>query len=65
MQHMVVAKRPILNDALGDGFGALLYDACVVILTVTKGTVYMCMSSSELDALQTAFREAGGKWSTF
>ena len=25
----------------------------------------MCMSSSELDTLQTAFREAGGKWSTF
>jgi DNA modification methylase len=23
------------------------------------------MSSSELDRLQTAFREAGGKWSTF
>ena len=58
-------SRPILNDALGDEFGAFLYDACVNILTVTKGAVYMCMSSSELDTLQTAFREAGGKWSTF
>jgi DNA modification methylase len=58
-------NRPILNDALGDGFGALLYDACVNILTVTKGAVYICMSSSELDTLQKAFREAGGKWSTF
>ena len=58
-------NRPILNDALGDGFATLLCDACVNILTVTKGAVYMCMSSSELDTLQKAFREAGGKWSTF
>jgi DNA modification methylase len=58
-------NRPILNDALGDDFGVLLYDACVNILTVTKGAVYICMSSSELDTLQKAFREAGGKWSTF
>jgi DNA modification methylase len=58
-------NRPILNDALGEDFGTLLYDACVNILTVTKGAVYICMSSSELDRLQKAFREAGGKWSTF
>ena len=58
-------NRPILNDTLGDDFGALLYDACVNILAVTKGAVYICMSSSELDRLQKAFREAGGKWSTF
>ena len=58
-------NRPILNDALGDAFGAFLYDACVNLLTVTKGGVYVCMSSSELDALQKAFRAAGGKWSTF
>ncbi len=58
-------NRPILNDALGEDFGALLYDACVNILTVTKGAVYVCMSSSELDTLQEAFRKAGGKWSTF
>ena len=58
-------SRPILNDALGEEFGAFLYDACVNILAVTKGAVYMCMSSSELDTLQKAFREAGGKWSTF
>ena len=58
-------NRPILNDALGDGFGAFLTDASVNLLTVTKGAVYICMSSSELDTLQKAFREAGGKWSTF
>ena len=58
-------KRPILNDALGEEFGQLLYDASVNILTVTKGGVYICMSSSELDTLQKAFRAAGGHWSTF
>jgi DNA modification methylase len=58
-------KRPILNDALGEEFHQLLYDACVNILSVTKGAVYVCMSSSELDTLQKAFRAAGGHWSTF
>ena len=32
---------------------------------MTKGACYVCMSSSELDTLQRAFRAAGGKWSTF
>jgi DNA modification methylase len=57
--------RPILNDNLGAGFEAFLHDACTNILQVTKGAVYICMSSSELDTLQRAFRAAGGKWSTF
>jgi DNA modification methylase len=57
--------RPILNDSLGSGFEEFLYDACVNILSVTKGACYICMSSSELDTLQRAFRAAGGKWSTF
>jgi hypothetical protein len=39
-------SRPIMNDALGEEFAAFLYNACVNILTVTKGAVYMCMSSS-------------------
>jgi DNA modification methylase len=57
--------RPILNDNLGAGFERFLQDACANILTVTKGACYICMSSSELDTLQHAFRAAGGKWSTF
>src|ERR687898_1781345 len=44
--------RPILNDNLGAGFEAFLYDACLNILQVTKGAVYVCMSSSELHTLQ-------------
>jgi len=58
-------NRPILNDNMGDGFGAFLVAACQNILGVTKGAVYIAMSSSELDTLQSAFRAAGGKWSTF
>jgi DNA modification methylase len=57
--------RPILNDNLGAGFEAFLHDACANILAVTKGAVYVCMSSSELHTLQRAFAAAGGKWSTF
>jgi DNA modification methylase len=57
--------RPILNDNLGGGFETFLHAACANILTVTKGAVYVCMSSSELHTLQRAFTAAGGKWSTF
>jgi DNA modification methylase len=57
--------RPILNDNLGSGFEAFLYDCCVNVLSVTKGAVYWCMSSSELHTLQRAFTAAGGRWSTF
>ncbi|MDH3662392.1 MAG: site-specific DNA-methyltransferase [Alphaproteobacteria bacterium] len=52
-------------DNLGEGFEAFLYDACLNILTVTKGAAYIAMSSSELHTLQRAFTAAGGKWSTF
>jgi DNA modification methylase len=58
-------KRKILNDNLGSGFEAFLHDACANILLVTKGAVYVCMSSSELHTLQRAFTAAGGRWSTF
>jgi DNA modification methylase len=57
--------RPILNDNMGADFAAFLLLACQNILAVTKGAVYIAMSSSELDTLQAAFRAAGGKWSTF
>ncbi|EKM6406026.1 site-specific DNA-methyltransferase [Pseudomonas aeruginosa] len=57
--------RPILNDALGEGFYDFLYDALALINAHTRGGIYVAMSSSELDALQAAFRAAGGHWSTF
>jgi len=58
-------KRTILNDNLGEAFGGFLRDACANILTVTKGAIYICMSSSELHTLYRAFTESGGHWSTF
>ena len=58
-------KRTILNDNLKEGFGPFLHDACANLLAVTKGAVYICMSSSELHTLYRAFTEAGGHWSTF
>jgi DNA modification methylase len=57
--------RPILNDLPGKGFEAMLRLVSVNILAVTKGAIYICMSSSELDTLHRAFRDAGGRWSTF
>lgn len=58
-------KRKIANDNLGDGFEQFLRGACANLLTVTKGAIYLCMSSSELHTLHRAFTESGGHWSTF
>ena len=58
-------ERRIANDNLGEHFGPFLKDACTNILAVTKGGVYICMSSSALHTLHQAFSEAGGHWSTF
>jgi DNA modification methylase len=58
-------NRKIANDNLGSEFERFLYDACVNMLTVCKGSLYIAMSSSELHTLEKAFREAGGHWSTF
>ena len=57
--------RPILNDNLGVGFYDFLLAALKPTLAHCTGAIYIAMSSSELDTLQTAFRAAGGKWSTF
>ncbi len=57
--------RPILNDNLGEQFGPFLEAALTPMLRHCRGAVYIAMSSSELDTLQSAFRTAGGHWSTF
>jgi DNA modification methylase len=64
-QKMSAGFRVIANDNLGDEFEQFLYQACLNILAVTKGAVYICMSSSELHTLNSAFTRAGGHWSTF
>jgi DNA modification methylase len=58
-------NRPIMNDNLGESFEQFLKDACANIVVYTKGAIYIAMSSSELDTLQSAFRASGGRWSTF
>lgn len=57
--------RPILNDNLGDEFESFLTAALSPALARCEGAIYIAMSSSALDTLQTAFRAAGGHWSTF
>ena len=58
-------KLKIGNDALGGKFYEFLREACTNMLAVTKGAIYICMSSSELHTLYRAFTDAGGHWSTF
>lgn len=57
--------RQIVNDDLGTQFEQFLHTACIQILSVSRGAVYLCMSSSELHTLHKAFTSAGGHWSTF
>ncbi len=59
------AAGKIANDNLQGAFAAFLVAALANLLKVTDGAVYVCMSSSELDTLQAAFRQASGHWSTF
>lgn len=57
--------RKIMNDNLGDGFPQFLTDSLSNLLMFCQGSAYVCMSSSELHTLYSAFIAAGGKWSTF
>lgn len=59
-------KLTIQNDSFeGEGFYDFIKNAMLAIRGHVTGDVYICMSSSELDVLQRAFREVGGHWSTF
>lgn len=58
-------NRTIMNDNLGDNFGQFLTDSLSNLLMFCQGAAYVCMSSSELHTLYSAFIAAGGKWSTF
>lgn len=53
-------KRKIANDNLGEKFEQFLQESCANILAVSKGAVYICMSSSELATLPKSFRDTGG-----
>jgi DNA modification methylase len=58
-------RMKIANDALGEQFASFLQSACRGIVGATKGSIYICMSSSEIGTLKAAFEAAGGHWSTF
>lgn len=58
-------RMKIANDDLGAQFGDFLRLACHAMLSVAQGTIYICMSSSELHNLHRAFVDAGGHWSTY
>lgn len=57
--------RKIMNDNLGDGFAQFLTDSLSNLMMFNNGAAYVCMSSSELHTLYSAFIASGGKWSTF
>jgi ParB-like nuclease domain len=57
--------RTIATDNLGSAFAGFLAEVCRNLLEVSRGAIYICMSSSEIDTLKRAFTEAGGHWSTF
>lgn len=58
-------QRKIANDDLGTAFAGFLEKTCQGLLQATKGPIYICMSSSEIGTLKSAFEGAGGHWSTF
>lgn len=58
-------RLTLINDNLGAAFGDFLASACRSTLAVSKGPIYICMSSSELHRLHVAFSECGGHWSTY
>ena len=58
-------ERKIENDNLGSEFPQFVEKVLKNIFEFSKGAIYICMSSSEIDALQSTFRRLGGHWSTF
>jgi len=58
-------RLKLTNDNLGEEFASFLSAGCRAMLGANEGALYICMSSSELHRLYTAFTEAGGHWSTF
>ncbi len=58
-------ERKIENDNLGSEFPQFLEKVIKNIFSFSSGAIYICMSSSEIDSLQSTFRRLGGHWSTF
>lgn len=58
-------ERKIENDNLGSEFPQFLEKVIKNIFSFSHGAIYICMSSSEIDSLQSTFKRLGGHWSTF
>ncbi len=58
-------ERKIENDNLGSEFPQFLEKVIKNIFSFSSGAIYICMSSSEIDSLQSTFKRLGGHWSTF
>jgi len=53
-QGKTARKLQIPNDALGEKFYDFLREACVHLLAVCRGPLYICMSPAELHTLYRA-----------
>lgn len=59
-------REGIMNDKMESSkFYNFLFEACNNLVAFTKGGIYICMSSSELDTLKRAFEASGGHWQTY
>ena len=58
-------ERKIENANLGSEFPQFLEKVIKNIFSFSSGAIYICMSSSEIDSLQSTFKRLGGHWSTF
>jgi DNA modification methylase len=56
----------IKNDKMSKAaFYNFLRDSLANAIANTKGGIYVCMSSSELETLKAAFEDAGGHWQSY
>jgi DNA modification methylase len=59
-------REGIKNDKMSKvAFYNFLKDSLANAINNTKGGIYVCMSSSELETLKAAFEDAGGHWQSY
>jgi len=64
--HEQNKREGIKNDKMSkESFKEFLTKAMKPIVANTDGGIYVCMSSSELDSLKSAFEDGGGHWQSF
>lgn len=65
-EHGTPKRKKIENDHMSKAnFYDFLSKAVKNIIENTKGGIYICMSSSEIDQLKRAFESNGGHWQSF